>query len=118
MALRQWTRRLQRGSAGRTDLRPTLSPEPEAGMKSLDHNAEKRTDAPLIDVPEDFDLSDALNKRSDTPAEQRKRCPFEDCQSLSIEPRQPQKPDGKGAKGKYYCWKCERSFDDPEAGSR
>lgn len=85
-------------------------------MSTNDTSPEKRSEEPLIDVPEDFSLSDRLNQRSTTPVDQRKRCPHEDCQSLSIEPRQPQKPDGKGAKGRYYCWKCERSFDEPVTG--
>lgn len=75
----------------------------------------KGSEEPLIDVPEDFDLSKAIHgQRSVTPEEERKRCP--DCGSVSVCPRQPQKPDGSTAPYKYRCQQCSAYFNHPKTG--
>lgn len=43
----------------------------------------------------------------------RKCCPFEDCQSMRIQPRQPEHPISSAA-GEFQCKSCSRWFDEPD----
>jgi hypothetical protein len=91
-------------------------------MSTNDHNQEKGIEEPLIEVPDDFDLASARAAKSRTPEEKRKRCPYDDCGSVSLSPRRPEKmssADGRNCSpGEYYCVECQRFFDEPEVPER
>lgn len=87
-------------------------------MSSNTETAEKRSEGIAKISAEE--LQKRLYGRSSTDDDERKKCPH--CGSVSIAPRQPQKPDasGRGSPGKYYCYAedCGEYFDKPEVPRR
>lgn len=69
---------------------------------------------PITDITAE-ELESRLSKRSTTDDADRKRCPHDDCGSLSISPRNRGK-FSEPAPGDWYCTACGRHFDEPARG--
>lgn len=70
------------------------------------------TQEPLIDVPDDFDLHDARQAHSTTPADEKPRCP--NCGRMSIDARVGSiAVEKRWDDPDYYCRECGTMFDEP-----
>lgn len=70
---------------------------------------------PEIDVPEDFDLHEALHQRSTTPSEKRPRCP--ECRSANLRSKTGKWEIDNAREEEYYCSQCYTHFDEPVYGA-